>query len=965
MTDLLFNLTIGPLQFIYEIVYSGLFGLTHNYGWSLILLSFVTTFITVPLGQAVSVHIKKERLIESILDPQIKKIKSTSTGAEQSRRIRNLYKRYAYNPLYSIRLAFGVLIQLPFLIGAYWMIAEHPALNGVSFGPIADLSTPDQLLWGINLLPLIMTIANLGVVVVSMQMPKRDRIQAVIVAGLFLILLYSAPSALLVYWTTNNVLLLIRTLAIRILDHFPTITFFDAYKLTFCSFLSVHKSVVLYAAAILVSLLTLQSLGIHGRTLSVIKALSDTLFLLAFVHLTCRFFFNRKNWSSDGSFKWICLCLLTLFISIRIFGYWIFNVDRLKLTTQAAILFPVAFAFSNDYVFGKIFKNVSLKQYKGLFAPAYVLICTLILFYFPLNVYLSDPAVFGEDFKAILLMLSKMTIGSILIGLWAWLLIGKFKSVSNLLLVLICVIGLLCLVYGFVVVPEYSAINEFKFHNTNFLRNKKNYLIDALVLLSIVAILLSLMKANRLYWLRNLFLTFTLVVVGLSSFKIFEFFNIQNNINQNRMNRPFDNEQVEKQLNDFFSFSKNGKNIVVIMLDTFSGGNIKEIASQHPDLIKRFTGFVWYSDHMATGNSTMQGKPALLGGPKMTPIELSKDRTKSLEEKINVGWANTLKILQHNGFRISIFDNTWLDPAILNTHLLKPAIIYDRKNFSRYFKNLWLENEHFDDKTFSTNRFLYAFGLFSTVPLSFKKVIYQDGQWLKSVKIQDNGYKSNLDWWTQLINLDKVSVTKDDKKNSFIFIVNEITHHPWLMSPECKPQKKKEDWSRNDSGIMKTNLQNEICALKALANWFDWMKRNSVYDNSRIILVSDHDGWNSSQLWELLKKGEYPIERPNSLFLIKDFEVNTPFSTNDKVFTSSVDIPAFILQGYNLQSSQPWNNSNRLRCLSLTDWQRSHQGREYYNIYYNLCVRGSLFKKENWYKTAPYNLNDIKPYEPN
>ena len=199
MTDLLFSLTIGPLQLIYEILYNGLVSITHNYGWALILLSFVTTLITVPLGKAVSNHIRKERLIESILDPQIKKIKATSTGAEQSKRIRNLYKRYSYNPLYSIRLAFGVLIQLPFLIGAYWMIAEHPSLGGISFGPIADLSQPDKLLGDINVLPLIMTAANLGVVAISAQMPKRDRIQAIVIAILFLVLLLTLLRYLIIF----------------------------------------------------------------------------------------------------------------------------------------------------------------------------------------------------------------------------------------------------------------------------------------------------------------------------------------------------------------------------------------------------------------------------------------------------------------------------------------------------------------------------------------------------------------------------------------------------------------------------------------------------------------------------------------------------------------------------------------------------------------------------------------------
>ena len=963
MTDLLFNLTIGPLQFIYEIVYSGLFGLTHNYGWSLILLSFVTTFITVPLGQAVSVHIKKERLIESILDPQIKKIKSTSTGAEQSRRIRNLYERYAYNPLYSIRLAFGVLIQLPFLIGAYWMIAEHPSLNGVSFGPIADLSTPDQLLWGINLLPLIMTIANLGVVAISTQMPKRDRIQAVVVAGLFLILLYSAPSALLVYWTTNNVLLLIRTIAKKIqIKHCKSIE--TVFGLPSLKSQRLNTFLILgftaYAIAAFATVLTLPYFGFSYHRIEIIKACTDTIFFALLLGLlTDKLSFESKI----NTYKSLIFLTITIFFAIRIFGYWLFDIDRTKLTTQLCLIIPISFVIFNFDTYKSKLSVIKNCDAHCLAIPSIVLISLLVGLYFPLNIYLSDPIIFGENIRPILLTLSRFTISCILFGLFCWFALQKWQTLSRILSFTLGLMGILSLIYGFLIVPEYGTINEFTLQNTNVLTNSTNRVVDGIVLIMAVSLLFVLALNNKLRLLRFTFLSFIVVLSCTSSFKVVSYISaISNEDRKNDLLNLSDEETIEN-IHNFFSFNKDGKNIVVVMLDMFSGGNMKEIANLRPDLINRLKGFVWFPDHMATGNSTMQGKPALLGGSSMTPLELSKDRTKSLEEKINIGWAKTLKTLEEKGFKISIFDNTWLDPTIINAQLPRPATIYDEDKFSQYFKKQWLGKADPKDKAFSTYKFLLSFGLFSTSPLSLKKKIYQNGQWLRSVDIKAHGYNFNLYWWAQLDALNKVSTVNDQHEfDSFIFIVNQVTHHPWLMSPKCTPQRRSEDWTRNSVGIRESNLQNEICSLEALANWFDWMKENGVYDNSRILVVSDHDGWNSSQLWELFKKGEYPEERPNSLFMIKDFQAKAAFKINHNALTSAVDIPSFIIHGLTNKSTNPWNDNSRVRCLSMTDWQRSHQGREYYNIHHNLCVKGSIFNKKNWYKTDSYNLSETRPY---
>ncbi len=949
MTDLLFNLTIGPLQLIYEILYNGLVSITHNYGWALILLSFVTTLITVPLGKAVSNHIRKERLIESILDPQIKKIKATSTGAEQSKRIRNLYKRYSYNPLYSIRLAFGVLIQLPFLIGAYWMIAEHPSLSGISFGPIADLSQPDKLLGGINVLPLIMTAANLGVVAISAQMPKRDRIQALVIAILFLVLLYSAPSALLIYWTTNNILLLIRAILQK-----------SKLSLNLHS-QSYHFSnvwiwwIVTYIVAILATITTTPFFGFSDHRIEIIKAFTDTIF---YVLLLCLIANIVSNEIKQTPFRFLIPIVLLLFFSFRTFGYWIYDLDRAKLTTQFCLALPLLFIlYRLNYRKALSFvKSLNFSDIGTLYLSSVLLIGVLVLFYFPVTIYLSDIDAIGGNFVEISTNLIKYALTFLVSASLLWLLIKPLKLLRIICGIFIALLSLTFVVYGFIVVPDYGTINEFAFQIPSFLYQKNNLLFDLITITIIATIFAILIILNRLYVLKYCFFVISLVCLFIPIYNAQSLNLFGNNNIEKKLDRP----NVLAELNDFYSFSQSGKNIVVVMLDTFTGGNVREIFQAKPELKKEFNGFVWYEDHVSSGSSTIFGKPALLGGENFEPYKLSIDQTKTLEQKINEGWGKNLRKLQEHNFDISFSDTTWLDESILKKELKFPAKIYDYQRYGDFLQKLWLGQENVELNEVWIEGFLTSYGLFAVSPLSIKQKIYKNGQWMGTVDIVNQGFKHNLKWWSQFDTLNKISTVKEKSSNSFIWIDSELTHHPWQMSDTCIPSKDPPNLSRIN-GVEVGHLRNEICSFIALSNWFKWMKERGVYDNTRIILISDHDGWNSSRLYYLFNKN-YPIERPHALLMVKDFDSNSEFSTNSAYLTHASDVPAFILKNYENSSQQPWKNTQRTRCLAHGDWQRSRHNLNFYNIKYNLCIKGTLFNKDNWIKTPGDNISTGEKY---
>lgn len=194
---------VSPFIIIYKALYLFIVSLTGNYGISLVLLSFITFLILLPFNKKAQQLQRKERKLQAILAPQIKEIKLNYSGQEQYEKLKRLYHRYAYHPLYAMRSVTGVLLQLPFLATAYYMLSGLQDIRGVSWGVIKNLGTPDQLLGGINLLPFVMTLVTVAYAFVMPDISKKERFQSVIIGLVFLVLLYAAPSALLIFWTSN------------------------------------------------------------------------------------------------------------------------------------------------------------------------------------------------------------------------------------------------------------------------------------------------------------------------------------------------------------------------------------------------------------------------------------------------------------------------------------------------------------------------------------------------------------------------------------------------------------------------------------------------------------------------------------------------------------------------------------------------------------------------------------------
>jgi YidC/Oxa1 family membrane protein insertase len=163
---------------------------------------------------------------EARLAPELKEIKRNYKGEEQSERVLALYKAHGVNPLYSLKSLAGVAVVIPVFIGAFDMLAENIWLAEAGFLWIEDLSRPDHFFalpftipfFGgyFNLLPFIMT----GLSVAASALHRHEDMDdasfghhkrnLTLMALAFLALFYTFPAGMVLYWTTNNLLSVVK-----------------------------------------------------------------------------------------------------------------------------------------------------------------------------------------------------------------------------------------------------------------------------------------------------------------------------------------------------------------------------------------------------------------------------------------------------------------------------------------------------------------------------------------------------------------------------------------------------------------------------------------------------------------------------------------------------------------------------------------------------------------------------------
>lgn len=202
--------------------------LVPQWGLAVMVLSVLVGLLMRPLSKIADRLQDQVHEIDARLAPTLADIKKNHKGAAQSEKILAMYKEENVHPLYSLKSLMGVFVVIPVFIGAFDMLAENIHLSGETFLWIADLSHPDAFLalpfqlpfFGgyLNLLPFIMT----GFSFIASKMhshpamgvdQQRKHARNLVLMSLgFLILFYTFPAGMVLYWTTNNLISVVKTL---------------------------------------------------------------------------------------------------------------------------------------------------------------------------------------------------------------------------------------------------------------------------------------------------------------------------------------------------------------------------------------------------------------------------------------------------------------------------------------------------------------------------------------------------------------------------------------------------------------------------------------------------------------------------------------------------------------------------------------------------------------------------------
>lgn len=934
----IWNLTLGPIVAIYKIIFEFCYFLTHNYGISLLLLSVATSVLMIPLSKWASKIVLKQKKIEGILRPQLLKIEENFRGSERHEAIGRLYKRYRYNPLQAALGATGVLIQLPFLIGAFYMLSEFTPIQGVSFGLIKNLAEPDRLIEKcINVLPFVMTFVNVASTYLSSKFNRQERIQAYSIAFLFLVILYKAPSALLVYWTCNNLITLIKVVMERILQFKYNLIEKYIYKINLESIIIFGLSVI----ALLFFLLSRSKIGFLYSYSFYFKLASDTCFIISILYCLLRAGYDAKKLGDRGETLFIVVSLLTALTVVKYFSIYGLGGSGYKFSTLLIVNLFCVLMFRFRKECKEIFNYFKKRRLNELFLPLATCLATLIFLFYPYFLFISDKTAFLQDWYSIIE--SQILYFEVVILLLFFLNYFLNKDIKIIISIVIFALILAAFIWNLCNDPKLGAISNFEFQNAKILGKKsvENFYLVALALsfvivMAVILLLKAYLIKNALWLLTSVLIVFPLLAVN----------------NDGEANLE-DKKEVafSSQLEEFLTFSKTGRNIIVVMLDMFSPSDMWLLLKADPTLKKKYADFTWYPDTLSSGISTIYGKAPLLGGEAATPWELNKDKNRTLEEKVNLAWSVFFEKLIKHGYQIELNDNkwySWFDPVYYEPNTL--SHVYVNKDDSPLIETWDARNNFRNEIKGNPSTFLTFYGLFKLAPISIKKYIYDNGKWLDKI---DRSFE--VEWSHREVPLldalsTQISFT-EQPLNKFKFISTLFTHAPWNFDLSCKPSRLPIDSELYSSqGIhWDSRLQSELCALKLLSLFLEKLKENGAYNNTMILIVSDH-GTQGAHIPDNAKGLSQNQIRDSSLLLVKGFDSKQSELKISHLLTTNYDVPLFIENSLDGTDNAPWKDLNRVRRTVHGDWQRNvHPSNSYY-LQEFYTVKGSLFNKQNWKK---------------
>ncbi|MBS4764074.1 MAG: YidC/Oxa1 family membrane protein insertase [Brachyspira sp.] len=967
--DILYNITIYPIEFIIEIVFY-LFNnvFKSGYATSLFFLSLVINFISLPLYNIAESWQAKERAIQEKMKPMIDNIKAVYKGDQRYLLIRTCQRINGYKTIYAFRGTLGLLIQIPFFLAAYNFIHNLSGLQLGGFLFIKDFSKPDGILnignISVNILPFIMTLFSLlAGLVYSKKLRFKESLPLYIVSLIFLVLLYNSPSGLVFYWTLNCLFSLIKNIFIE----------YKLYKVFVVNKNKILKCYNVFFVILTIIFILLLSLGNIEKK----GYLSD-------------FSFERFE-EENISYHFKLFYYSKIFRHNDIYGV---KVDKNKLNNDSIIDIkfedngsPYGNIVLNDYI-----ENIGkIEVYYKLFIKKYIINILIILFilFILFNSYKYIFKIFSDGFleKRNLLIISSCLVISVLSGLFiSSSLIGnsptEFKNpfdliindfsmslglflfyplfiyilfsekIKNYLTLLLIFVASFVLINTFIMKGNYININaDFVFDNTDLLKaSLKEILLTIILTVVLISIIILIIKKKKLIFIINIYFIVILALIGVSIFDISKIIKEHNKLK---------NIQVDNKSSDIkiFNMSKTGKNVFVFVLDRAINSYWLDAFERFTNYKKDFDGFIFYPNTVSFSDFTATAA-SLYGGYDYLPYEISANGGYNLEEKHNQALLTISLALEKYNYKSTMLNIPYANFQLynyLNIHTNIKA--YDNNTIYEYSINKYLNiqtNDYANNNSF--NKKIMRFSIFRMLPINLRYDFYRDKGWFLSSSSFPR-INSSIRYYSMLLST-PFFVSIKQRGDYYNSLYNIITHEPDFFSSDFLPYSELKEVDNKDLIIYKDDnsvrhFYANVASINCITNFITYLKKNNIYDNTKIIIVSDHGRNVNTKAFD--KNIEF-ANWYNALLMYKDFNSKGEIKI-DTNFMTIADTP-YLATKHIPNIKNPFNNklitndykTNGAYIIMPNSLEPSQQfsNRYNFNVYYH--VKDNIFDINNWKK---------------
>jgi YidC/Oxa1 family membrane protein insertase len=883
MQNIFYTIIIFPIEQIIELCYVFIFRITKSPGLSIIGLSMAVSTLILPIYLMAEKQQKAERDKQKQMKGEIDNIKAVFKGDKRYMMISTLYRQHNYHPLYALRNSIDFFLQIPFFIAAYHFLHNLELLNGQAFKFISDLGAPDKLLGNINLLPIIMTIINcVSASIYTKELQIKDKVQLYGIALIFLVLLYNSPSALVLYWTFNNIYNLFKNIILKQRNKERII------YIILCAFLATLSVYVLFFH--------------HGI---IYKRIIIT--LLAMIIMLFPFWKNTANniWKKYV-LKNTALGNMNLIFTFSIAGIFLLIGVIIPSTLIASSV--EEFSFIEPFSSPLPFIGITILQSAGI-------LIWVICVYF----------LFTRQVRLIMALLLTAILGIFMVNVF-------FYNMN----------------YGFLT-PDLNFSN---FHTIKRIEK----IINILVLLFTAGFLIFLLIKKKVIALALQ----SIIIISLLSYGIINIFKINNNFTKISSGEDVstDNFDIFKK---YYTFSKNGKNLLLIMVDYGVSGYIPFIFEEKPELLNSYSGFIYYPNTISFGTHTNHGLSGIFGGYYYTPLEIHNRSGKSWYEEYCESMQVLPLITAKSGYNVTINNQFWMDYSLYNKYnnITAESTRYNFMNQYLYqFKNDILFKD-FNKILFFT---LLRFSFFKVSPYVLQNFIYDHGNYLllNNFFLDSSYSKPTIACYAQLHYLPDITSISEENENYFtIFLSELVSYYAFMELPDYKPS---DNHGFRGSGPLAEEKKFHVMmsTFFLLAKWFDFLKENDVYNNTRIIIVSDH-GYNQIQN-PFDDINNLPDERTltgfNAILMVKDF--NSEFELkSDTSFMTNADVPHIMTEGMFQTLVNPFtseellidkNNGVTITTNDIWEPEIFNKARIKPNEW--LHVKDNIFEPNNWSKVT-------------